>query len=62
MLVVIPVILVLLHLRLGFTQTFIEFFDVLLWVEQLTAISDLLQVLCYFFVEFLGLNHEHFLD
>ena len=56
-----PIILVLLHLGLRLTKTFIELFNILVRVEQLTIICDFLQVLCNFLIKFLGFHHKYFL-
>jgi hypothetical protein len=60
--VVEPILLVLLDLILGFTQLFVEFLDILLWMHHLTVISKLFKIFSDGLVEFAGFSDQHFLD
>ncbi len=57
-----PVFLVLLNLALRFTQSLIELLDILLRMQKLTIVSQLLEILRDYIVEFLGLFHENLLN
>jgi hypothetical protein len=60
--VVEPILLVLLDLILGFTQLFVEFLDILLWMHHLTVISKLFKIFSDCLIEFAGFSDQHFLD
>jgi hypothetical protein len=60
--VVEPILLVLLDLILGFTQLFVEFLDILLWMHHLTVIGKLFKIFSDGLIEFAGFSDQHFLD
>lgn len=59
--VVEPILLVLLDLILGFTELFVEFLDILLWVHHLTVIGKLFKIFSDGFIEFAGFSNQDFL-
>lgn len=62
LLVIHPILLVLLYLVLSLAQRFVELFDILLRVQQLTVISELIQILRHCLIELAGLSHQYLLD
>jgi hypothetical protein len=61
-LVVEPVLFVLLHLILGFTQLLVEFLDILLRVHELAVIGELFKIFSDCLIKLTGFTHKHLLN
>ena len=57
-----PVLFKLLYLSLGFAQSFIELFNILMRIEQLTIVSDFFEVDSDGFIKLFGFLDHDFLD
>jgi hypothetical protein len=62
LLIVHPVLLVLLNLVLSLAQRFIELFDILRRMQQLTVVRELVKILGDCLIELAGFPHEDLLD
>jgi hypothetical protein len=61
-LVVEPVLFVLLHLILGFTQLLVEFLDILLRVHELAVIGELFKIFSDCLIELTGFTDKYLLN